>query len=159
MHSKTHRGASLKKIDNLNNRIYVAGHRGMVGSAIVRQLKVRRYRNIITRSRAELDLTDQSLRGPPLKEERPHEGGIHPSNTYPAEFSDGFCGGPTCLHFSALGHEVAIVGNLSRRGIEIELECDSLTRWPVPRSPWGSVASRSADGGNLDDPRHLAAIR
>jgi UDP-sulfoquinovose synthase len=40
---------------------------------------------------------------------------------------DGFCGWPTSLHLSALGHEVAIVDNLSRRKIDIELECDSLT--------------------------------
>lgn len=40
---------------------------------------------------------------------------------------DGFCGWPTCLHLSALGHEVAIIDNLSRRNIDIELECESLT--------------------------------
>ena len=40
---------------------------------------------------------------------------------------DGFCGWPSALHLSALGHEVAIVDNLSRRKIDIELECDSLT--------------------------------
>lgn len=40
---------------------------------------------------------------------------------------DGFCGWPTCLHLTAQGHEVAIVDNLSRREIDIELECDSLT--------------------------------
>lgn len=40
---------------------------------------------------------------------------------------DGFCGWPTALHLSALGHEVSIVDNLSRRNIDIELECDSLT--------------------------------
>jgi len=40
---------------------------------------------------------------------------------------DGFCGWPTALHLSNLGHEVAIVDNLSRRAIDIELECDSLT--------------------------------
>ncbi len=40
---------------------------------------------------------------------------------------DGFCGWPTSLHLSALGHEVAIVDNLSRRKIDIELECESLT--------------------------------
>jgi len=40
---------------------------------------------------------------------------------------DGFCGWPTALHLSALGHEVAIVDNLSRRNIDIELECESLT--------------------------------
>jgi UDP-sulfoquinovose synthase len=40
---------------------------------------------------------------------------------------DGFCGWPTCLHLSALGHDVTIVDNLSRRKIDVELECDSLT--------------------------------
>lgn len=40
---------------------------------------------------------------------------------------DGFCGWPTALHLSALGHEVAIVDNLSRRNIDNELECESLT--------------------------------
>jgi UDP-sulfoquinovose synthase len=40
---------------------------------------------------------------------------------------DGFCGWPTVLHLSALGHDVAVVDNLSRRNIDIELECDSLT--------------------------------
>ncbi len=40
---------------------------------------------------------------------------------------DGFCGWPTALHLSALGHEIAIVDNLSRRCIDVELECDSLT--------------------------------
>lgn len=40
---------------------------------------------------------------------------------------DGFCGWPSALHLSNLGHEVAIVDNLSRRQIDIELECESLT--------------------------------
>ena len=40
---------------------------------------------------------------------------------------DGFCGWPTSLHLSAQGYEVAIVDNLSRRKIDIELECESLT--------------------------------
>lgn len=40
---------------------------------------------------------------------------------------DGFCGWPTALHLSNLGHQVAIVDNLSRRQIDIELECESLT--------------------------------
>lgn len=42
-----------------NSKIYVAGHRGMVGSAIVRELERQGYTNIITRTHAELDLTDQ----------------------------------------------------------------------------------------------------
>jgi GDP-L-fucose synthase len=81
-------------MDNLNKRIYVAGHRGMAGSAIVRQLKARGYRNIITRTRAELDLTDQAGVNRMFEQERPDEvylaaakvGGIHANSTYPAEF-------------------------------------------------------------------------
>jgi GDP-L-fucose synthase len=44
---------------NLNEKIYVAGHRGMVGSAIVRNLQAKGYSNIVTRTHAELDLTNQ----------------------------------------------------------------------------------------------------
>lgn len=44
---------------DFNTRIFVAGHRGMVGSAIVRQLQSAGYKNIITRNRDELDLTNQ----------------------------------------------------------------------------------------------------
>ena len=46
-------------MDNLKRRVYVAGHRGMVGSAIVRQLEARGYENIVTRIHGELDLTNQ----------------------------------------------------------------------------------------------------
>ncbi|WP_431273793.1 GDP-L-fucose synthase [Variovorax ureilyticus] len=74
--------------------IFVAGHRGMVGSAIVRGLASRGYTNIVTRSRAELDLTDQAQVRAFFAKERPQEvyvaaalvGGIHANNTYPAEF-------------------------------------------------------------------------
>ncbi len=44
---------------NKNSKIFVAGHNGLVGSAIVRKLKEKGYRNIITKNRNELDLTDQ----------------------------------------------------------------------------------------------------
>ena len=43
-----------------NARIFVAGHRGMVGSALVRKLEASGYRNLVTRTHAELDLTDQA---------------------------------------------------------------------------------------------------
>jgi len=74
--------------------IFVAGHRGMVGSAIVRSLAGMGYTNIITRSRAELDLTDQGQVRAFFAREKPQEvyvaaalvGGIHANNTYPAEF-------------------------------------------------------------------------
>jgi GDP-L-fucose synthase len=81
-------------MDDLNKRIFVAGHLGMVGSAIVRQLKARGYRNIIGRTRAELDLTDQAGVYRFFDLERPQEvylaaakvGGIYANSTYPAEF-------------------------------------------------------------------------
>ena len=75
-------------------RIYVAGHRGLVGSALMRRLKVEGYTNLITRTHAELDLTDQSAVKAFFEVERPEYvflaaakvGGIHANATYPAEF-------------------------------------------------------------------------
>jgi GDP-L-fucose synthase len=75
-------------------KIYVAGHRGMVGSAIVRTLQDQGYRNIVTRTHAELDLTDQAAVSAFFASEKPDQvylaaakvGGIHANNTYPAEF-------------------------------------------------------------------------
>ena len=81
---------------NLNKTdvIYVAGHRGMVGSAIVRQLEKEGFHNIVTRSSAELDLTSQaSVRDFFASQSidavflaAAKVGGIHANNTYPAEF-------------------------------------------------------------------------
>ena len=79
---------------NLHQKIYVAGHRGMVGSAIVRQLKAKGYDNIVTRTHAELDLTNQAAVKTFFEQEKPDQvylaaakvGGIHANNTYPAEF-------------------------------------------------------------------------
>ncbi len=75
-------------------KIFVAGHRGMVGSALVRQLKQSPDVELITRTHAELDLTDQSAVRTFFEAEQPDEvylaaakvGGIHANNTYPAEF-------------------------------------------------------------------------
>ena len=75
-------------------KIFVAGHRGMVGSAICRQLQNKSDAEIITRSRAELDLCNQSAVNEFMTIERPDEvilaaakvGGIHANNAYPAEF-------------------------------------------------------------------------
>ncbi|MBG7620167.1 GDP-L-fucose synthase [Herbaspirillum sp. AP02] len=77
-----------------SKKIYVAGHRGMVGSAIVRQLRNAGHGNIIVRTHAELDLTSQQEVKEFFDRERPDEvylaaakvGGIHANNTYPAEF-------------------------------------------------------------------------
>lgn len=79
---------------DLNQKIYVAGHRGMVGSSIVRNLQAQGFTNIVTRTHAELDLTHQAQVATFFEQERPDQvylaaakvGGIHANNTYPAEF-------------------------------------------------------------------------
>jgi GDP-L-fucose synthase len=84
----------IKKIENMNQKIYVAGHRGMVGSAIVRNLRVNGYSNIVTKTHKELDLTNQSATQSFFETEKPDQvylaaakvGGIHANNTFPAEF-------------------------------------------------------------------------
>lgn len=75
-------------------KIYVAGHRGLVGSAIMRCLQARGYNNILTRTHAELDLTDQSVVRTFFSTEKPDfvflaaakVGGIHANSIYPADF-------------------------------------------------------------------------
>lgn len=77
-----------------NAKIYVAGHRGMVGSAIVRELERQGYRNIITRTHSELDLTDQKKVNEFFEQERPDYvflaaakvGGIVANSKAPADF-------------------------------------------------------------------------
>lgn len=79
---------------NFNPKIYVAGHNGMVGSAIVRELKKNGFNNIIFKTHNELELTDQIQVKDFLQENRPDQiyfaaakvGGIYANNTYPAEF-------------------------------------------------------------------------
>jgi GDP-L-fucose synthase len=79
---------------DLHQKIYVAGHRGMVGSAIVRNLEAKGYKNIIGRTHAQLDLTNQLAVQTFFEQEKPDQvylaaakvGGIHANNTYPAEF-------------------------------------------------------------------------
>jgi GDP-L-fucose synthase len=78
----------------LTKKIYVAGHRGMVGSGIVRALEAKGYKNIIGRTHAELDLMNQAKVAAFFEQEKPDQvylaaakvGGIHANNTYPAEF-------------------------------------------------------------------------
>ena len=80
--------------DILKEKIYVAGHRGMVGSAIVRALRQAGQDHILTRSSNELDLTNQTAVNRFFQEEKPAQvylaaakvGGIYANNTYPAEF-------------------------------------------------------------------------
>lgn len=79
---------------NLNDKIYIAGHLGLVGSAIVRRLEILGYKNLITRTRKELDLTDQVSVNSFFSEIKPDYvilaaakvGGIHANNIYPADF-------------------------------------------------------------------------
>ncbi len=79
---------------NPNSKIYVAGHRGLVGSAIVRQLKARGYNNIIGRTHQELNLTDGAAVDVFFASEKPEfvflaaakVGGIMANNIYRADF-------------------------------------------------------------------------
>ena len=96
-------------------RIFVAGHRGMVGSAIIRKLQQHGHTNIITRSRGELDLTRQAD-VEVFFEREPFDqvylaaakvGGIHANNTYPAEFI-----------FENLAIEANIIQGAHRAGVQ-----------------------------------------
>ena len=77
-----------------DSKIFVAGHRGMVGSAVVRRLKASGFSNLVTATRSELDLTNEAATLDFLQTHRPdvvvnsaaNVGGIHANNTYPAEF-------------------------------------------------------------------------
>jgi len=79
---------------NLNDKVYIAGHRGLVGSAIVRHLEAKGFTNFLIRTRKELDLTNQAQVQHFFKKEKPgyvimaaaKVGGIHANNTYPADF-------------------------------------------------------------------------
>lgn len=78
----------------IKSKIYVAGHNGMVGSAIVRCLESNGYSNLILKSHNELDLTDQVATDKFFEEQKPEYvflaaakvGGIHANNSYPADF-------------------------------------------------------------------------
>ena len=80
--------------DSLNPKIYIAGHRGMVGSAIERTLRAQGFTNIIGKTRSELDLTNQAAVTDFFATEKPDQvylaaarvGGIYANNTFPAEF-------------------------------------------------------------------------
>lgn len=77
-----------------SSKIYVAGHTGMVGSAVIRRLQALGFENIVTRRSSELDLANQAAVNTFFADEKPDAvimaaakvGGIHANNTYPAEF-------------------------------------------------------------------------
>src|SRR5262245_36190575 len=89
--TKSTNGTNSVKPDS---RIYVAGHRGLAGSALVRRLKANGYRDLILRTHAELDLIDPAATQRFFQTERPDVvflaaakvGGILANNTYPADF-------------------------------------------------------------------------
>jgi GDP-L-fucose synthase len=78
----------------LSSKIYIAGHRGLAGSAIMRELKRQGYTNLVTRTHAELDLEDAAATQQFFEQERPElvflaaakVGGIHANNIYPVDF-------------------------------------------------------------------------
>ncbi len=78
----------------INTRIFIAGHRGLAGSAIFRALKAKGYSNILTRSSSELDLRDHNMTFDFFRKEKPEwvflaaarVGGIYANSTYPADF-------------------------------------------------------------------------
>ena len=79
---------------DVQSKIYVAGHRGLVGSAIIKELEKKGYQNIITKTHAELDLTNQEQTASFFEKEKPEYvllaaakvGGIHANNTYRGDF-------------------------------------------------------------------------
>jgi len=109
-------------------RVYVAGHRGMVGSAIVRALGKRGYTDIVTRTHAELDLADQQAVRDFFSREKPDHvvlaaakvGGIHANNTYPAEFI-----------YENLMMEANVVHEAHRAGVKKLLFLGSSCIYPV----------------------------
>ena len=82
-------------MDNYNKKIFVAGHNGMVGSAIYRELKLQGFKNLVTRSKSELDLTSQVDVQNFFKKIKIDEvylaaakvGGIYANNNFPANFT------------------------------------------------------------------------
>src|SRR3954453_7274843 len=79
---------------DINSKIYVAGHRGLVGSSIMRNLRKKGYTNLVTRTHDELDLINQAAPQSFFSKEKPEYvflaaakvGGILANNNYPAEF-------------------------------------------------------------------------
>ncbi|MGH8770288.1 MAG: GDP-L-fucose synthase family protein, partial [Burkholderiales bacterium] len=110
-----------------DSRIFVAGHRGMVGSALMRKLEARGYRNLMVRSRAELDLLNQTAVRSFLHKEKPDfiflaaakVGGILANSSYPAEFI-----------YQNLAIETNVIDGAYRAGVESLLFLGSSCIYP-----------------------------
>lgn len=112
---------------SLDSKIFIAGHRGMVGSAILRKLQARGYRNLVLRSRSELDLLDQGAVRNFMRTEKPEViflaaakvGGILANSTYPADFI-----------YQNLAIEANVIDAAYREGVETLLFLGSSCIYP-----------------------------
>ena len=134
------------------DKIYVAGHRGLVGSAIVRNLESKGYTNIIGRTHRELDLTNQQQVRDFFEEEKPDVvvlaaakvGGINANNTTPAEFAyenmQIQCNVIECCHRYKV-KKLLFLGSTCIYPKMAVLWKQRMRRMPLPRSPVLKCAS------------------
>jgi GDP-L-fucose synthase len=136
--------------------IFVAGHRGMVGSAIVRRLNSLGHNNIVTRTHAELDLTRQADVDALFREEKIDQayiaaakvGGIHANNTYPAEFI-----------YENLMVECNIINAAHKAGVQKLLFLGSSCIYPkLAPQPMGEDALLSGSLETTNEPYAVAKI-
>jgi GDP-L-fucose synthase len=153
MASPSPKNAKLDGMNMTQKRIYVAGHRGMVGSALIRVLKMRGYNDIITYSHAELDLTNQTQVRAMFESNQIDEvylaaakvGGIHANNTYPADFI-----------YQNLMIEANIIHEAWRRGVPKLLFLGSSCIYP--RMATQPIAESSLLTGPLEETNEAYAI-
>ncbi len=138
------------------SRIYVAGHRGLVGSAILRNLSKRGIKNVITRTHDKLDLIDQqAVRGFFQNEKIDYVilaaakvGGIHANNTYPAEFI-----------YSNLMVESNVIHEAYRAGVENLLFLGSSCIYPrLAEQPMRESALNTGSLEPTNEPYAIAKI-
>lgn len=143
-------------MSDLNKRIFVAGHGGMVGAAITRLLKARGHTNVIVRSHAELDLTHQAEVRAFFDETRPQQvylaaakvGGIHANNVFPAEFI-----------YVNLMIEANVVHEAWRHGVERLLFLGSSCIYPkLAEQPMAEAALLSGKLEPTNEPYAIAKI-
>lgn len=141
---------------NKDARIYVAGHRGLVGSALCRRLATAGYSNLLTRTHAELDLTEQAAVRAFFHNERPDYvflaaakvGGIHANNHYPADFIR-----------DNLSIEMNIIDSAHRAGIDRLLFLGSSCIYPrLAEQPMSEAALLTGVLESTNEPYAIAKI-
>ena len=139
-----------------HSRIYIAGHRGMVGSAIMRALEARGCDNLVTRTHAELDLTDQAAVRAFFEQERPDAvylaaakvGGILANDTYPADFIR-----------DNLAIELNVIDGAWRAGVQRLLFLGSSCIYPrLAEQPMGEEALLTGTLEPTNEPYAIAKI-